>query len=121
MRTKAKDEIEQFLTYGGFGQVESEYRFHPTRRWRADWALVDHKIMIEYDGVTGATGFNRRGDESSVGHISVNGVLRDAEKSNEAQLLGWVCLRVNAVTIKSGKAFEWIEKAVEQRRVAVSR
>ncbi|MCC6316002.1 MAG: hypothetical protein IT337_18535, partial [Thermomicrobiales bacterium] len=45
-------------------------------------------------------------------------IMRDAEKINEAQLLGWLVIRVNAKTIKSGQAFAWIETAVRQRSAA---
>ena len=111
---KAKKELQQYLTFSGTGPWVTEHVFHPTRKWRLDWANVDLKVGIEYDGVTGATAFNRKAGDSSVGHVSVGGVMRDAEKTNEAQLLGWVVIRVNAKTIKSGDAFTWIERAVER-------
>lgn len=114
-RTKAKDDLETFLDYAGLGTWAREYRFHPTRRWLMDYANVALKVGVEYDGVTGATAFNRRGDETSVGHVSVSGQMRDAEKTNEAQVLGWIVVRVNAKTIKSGDAFRWIEQTCHLR------
>lgn len=116
--TKAKETLETWLIYGNLGTWIAEFRFHPTRRWRFDWANVEAKVAVEYDGLTGATAFNRKGDESSVGHVSVSGVMRDAAKINEAQLLGWICIRVNAKTIGTGEAFAWIEQAVQQRTAA---
>ena len=113
--TKAKDDLAEFLAYANLGEWVPEHRFHPTRKWRFDWANTALKLAVEYDGVTGATAFNRKGDESSVGHVSVSGQMRDAEKTNEAQCLGWIVIRVNAKTIKSGEAFRWIETMVQLR------
>lgn len=51
--TNAKAELEEYLVYGGFGRVEREYRFHPERKWRADYALIDQNplVLVEYDGL----------------------------------------------------------------------
>ena len=31
-------------------EATPEYRFHPERRWRLDWAWVPNKIALEVDG-----------------------------------------------------------------------
>lgn len=31
-------------------ELVKEYRFHPHRRWRADYALPDAKVLIELEG-----------------------------------------------------------------------
>jgi hypothetical protein len=51
-------------TYGG--DVIPEYRFHPHRRWRFDWAIPELtdargkisevKVAVEYDGLYGGAG-----------------------------------------------------------------
>ncbi|MCC6315675.1 MAG: hypothetical protein IT337_16885, partial [Thermomicrobiales bacterium] len=111
---KAKQTLATWLAFAGLGEWVTEFRFHPTRKWRFDWALMSPalKIAVEYDGITGATAFNRKGTEGNASHASVGNIMRDAEKINEAQLLGWLVIRVNAKTIKSGQAFAWIETAV---------
>jgi very-short-patch-repair endonuclease len=68
----------------------SEHRFHPTRRWRFDIAIVDLKIAIEYEGIAG--GRSR--------HTSLTGYTGDADKYNEAQLHGWMVLRFTALNTK---------------------
>lgn len=105
--TKTRDEFLSLLDLLGF---EREYRFHPTRKFRLDAALPSIKVGVEYDGFVGASqGYG------NVGHTSINGMKRDAEKANEALLLGWIVVRVNAETVKSGKAWEWIAQACDQR------
>lgn len=59
----------------------TEFEFCPGRKWRFDHAWPEIKVAVELQG--GILG-NKLG-----GHSSTNGVLRDIEKSNCAQLLGW--------------------------------
>lgn len=60
-----------------------EYRFHPVRRWRFDFANPEFKIAIEYEG-----GVWRRGR-----HIRPVGFINDCDKYNAAALHGWTVLR----------------------------
>lgn len=62
---------------------EREHRFHPPRRFRFDFAIVEHKIAIEHDG----------GVWSGGRHVRGKGFLRDLEKLNLAVLDGWRVLR----------------------------
>jgi hypothetical protein len=69
--------------------LETEYAFHPARKWKFDWAIPALKIAVEYEGI-----FKK--DKSVTGHNSIGGVMRDIEKYNQAQLLGWRVIRVTA-------------------------
>lgn len=60
-----------------------EYKFHPTRRWRFDFADADKKIAVECEGGIFSNGRHTRGI----------GYLNDTEKYNQAQILGWKVLR----------------------------
>ena len=60
-----------------------EYKFHPTRRWRFDYAIPEHKIALEVEG-GGWTGGR---------HTSPKGFLGDIEKYNTATLMGWRVFR----------------------------
>jgi very-short-patch-repair endonuclease len=60
-----------------------EYKFHPERKWRFDFALIDHKIAIEIEGGTWTGGR----------HVRAAGYRNDCEKYNEAVKLGWRVLR----------------------------
>ena len=79
---------------------EQEYRFHPTRRWRSDFAFPDEKLLIEVEGGTYTHGRHTRG----------KGFEDDCEKYNAATELGFRVLRYTGKMIKSGQALEQIER-----------
>lgn len=83
---------------------EQEWYFHPVRRWRFDFALLDHKIGIEVEGGIwlGAKG----------GHTSGTGYTKDLEKYNEASQLGWKLLRFTPQQVKKGEAILKIKEAI---------
>lgn len=70
--------------------LKTEYRFHPTRRWRFDFALVDYKIAIEVEG--GVKGGR---------HTRWYGFIEDATKYNSATVLGWRLLRYTSEHLKN--------------------
>lgn len=59
-------------------ELVREFRFHATRKWRADFAHFGSKTLIEIEG--GAWGGR---------HTHGAGYLADSEKYAEAFLLGW--------------------------------
>lgn len=65
-----------------------EYRFHPVRMWRLDFAFVDLKVAIEVQGGTfmGGKGAHSRGPQQH----------KDYEKLNTAQALGWRVFQFDA-------------------------
>jgi hypothetical protein len=102
--TKAFVRFDNYLMHGGYGEIKKEFIFHPTRKWRFDWALTDQMTAFEYDGL-----MNR-----DVGHASIEGILRDVDKINEAQALGWNVYRVNAKTIGNGTAFTLVDRVLRK-------
>jgi len=62
---------------------QSEYKFHPKRKWRFDFANPVLKIAIEQEGGVWISGRHNRG----------KGFLNDMEKYNQAVILGWKVLR----------------------------
>ena len=65
-----------------------QFVFHNVRKWRFDFAWPGSFVAVEIDG-----GIFQ---EAATGHRSIGGVMRDSEKSNAAQLLGWCVLRFHA-------------------------
>lgn len=61
----------------------AEYRFHPSRMWRFDWAFPGALLAIECDGGIFAKGRHSRG----------SGIKGDMEKVNAAACLGWRVLK----------------------------
>ena len=69
-----------------------EHIFHPTRKWRLDYALVERRIGIEIEGAVWTGGRHTRG----------SGFVADMEKYNELAILGWRLLRFTPANIKKG-------------------
>ena len=84
-------------------EFEQEFRFNSERRWRADFHLVDTKILIEVEGGNWSNGRHTRG----------KGYSGDMEKYNSASLLGYTVLRFSTEQVKSGKAIEEIRRLME--------
>lgn len=68
-----------------------EYRFHKKRKWRFDFAFLDEKIAIEYEGGVWGGGAHIRGK-----HFN-----SDSEKYNEAAMMGWTVLRYTVSSLKN--------------------
>ena len=74
---------------------DREYLFHPTRKWRFDFAFPKQKIAVEIEGVTGGMGGR---------HQRRSGLEGDAYKYNAAVLLGWRVLRYTPAMVTRGDA-----------------
>jgi very-short-patch-repair endonuclease len=81
---------------------EREYRFHPTRRWRFDFAFTEQKLAVECEGGSWVNGRHVRGA----------GFEADTEKYNAAAMQGWTVLRFTSRMIKSGEALKQIEQVL---------
>ena len=86
-----------------------EHRFHPTRRWRFDFANLGRYIAIEVEGIHR---FDKTGKPTKHPgrHRSAEGIEADCEKYAEAILLGWRVLRVTPGMVRSGRAVGYVEK-----------
>ena len=60
-----------------------EFKFHPKRRWRFDYAIPEHRIALEVEGGVWTGGR----------HTRPQGFLGDIEKYNIATLMGWRVFR----------------------------
>lgn len=61
----------------------AEYRFHPVRKWRFDWAFVAQRLAVEFDGgqwLSHGGRHNRDGDR---------------EKMNAASVAGWSVIHIS--------------------------
>jgi very-short-patch-repair endonuclease len=63
--------------------LEREYRFHHERRWRADFAQMEARVLIEIEGGIWVNGRHNR----------AAGFNADLEKYLEASLAGWRVFR----------------------------
>ena len=89
-RDKWIDTLARYCDQNGLKHAK-EYKFHDKRKWRFDFAMVDHKIAIEYEGVM----------SKKSRHKSVTGYTEDCNKYNTAIKCGWKVLRYTAMNIDS--------------------
>ena len=99
LRNCAESALARFPGY------TTELQFHPTRKWRFDYAWEGQKIAVEVHGGVYRQGRHTRGE----------GFTTDREKMNEAALLGWTVIEVTPEHIKSGQLREWLTKAFQSR------
>lgn len=83
-------------------EFEQEFKFHPSRKWRADFHLKGKKILVEVEGGIWSNGRHTRG----------KGYLGDLEKYNAATMMGYQVIRFSTEQVKSGKAIEQIFKLI---------
>lgn len=93
-----------FRSYG-LPEPDAEVRFHPTRRWRFDYAWPQSKVAVEING-----GIWTKGR-----HIRGSGYIGDRAKINAAQILGWIVLEFSPEQIKTGEASLVVKEALEAR------
>jgi very-short-patch-repair endonuclease len=65
--------------------LEKELVYHPGRRWRADFAHLQSRTLIEIEGGIWIQGRHNRAE----------GFLADIEKYFEAALAGWTVFRLS--------------------------
>ena len=80
-----------------------EFCFHPTRKWRFDFAWPDKKLAVECEGGTFSGGR----------HTTGSGFEKDSEKYNAAVLQGWRVLRFTSTAIRSGVALQTVLVAMD--------
>ena len=80
-----------------------EYRFHPVRKWRFDYAFPDYKIAIEINGGVWKAGRHNRGQ----------GYINDLEKLNNAAALGWLVLQFTPQQRFESKTIELIRHTLK--------
>jgi very-short-patch-repair endonuclease len=84
-----------------------EFEFHPTRKWRADFAFPDKHLLIEIDGGNRKACIGKDGKAYAVGRHTKDA---DMGKLNEAALLGYFVLRFTPKMVKSGEALQVLER-----------
>jgi very-short-patch-repair endonuclease len=68
----------------GGPELEKEFRFHPVRKWRADFAHLPSRTLIEIEGGIYVNGRHNR----------AGGFAADLKKYLEAALAGWRVVRL---------------------------
>lgn len=79
-----------------------EFKFHPVRKWRADFAFPAHMILVEIEGGVWIQGRHQTG----------KGFSADCEKYSHAALLGYRVFRFTPDMVKSGEAVQMVKEAL---------
>lgn len=79
-----------------------EFKFHPIRKWRFDYAIPDHKIALEVEGGVWTGGR----------HTSSVGFMKDMEKYNTATLMGWRVFRTTPDELYRLKTLNLLKTAI---------
>lgn len=93
-RATVDDTLDPMLVYcraHGWPMPVREFRFHPVRKWRFDYAWPDYRVALEQEG-----GVFRGGR-----HTSGGGFVKDMEKYNTATALGWRIIRGTPSHVRS--------------------
>lgn len=96
---ESKLRLETAAHLSGLPVWVTEHRFHPTRRWRFDYAWPDQKIALEVHGGVHSGGRHNRGV----------GLTQDREKMNTAACMGWVVIEATAEQVRNGQARAWLD------------
>ena len=105
-RVDYKAKFERDIALLGFPAPVREVLFAHPRRWRFDWAYPDLMIAVEYQGGN----YHGKG-----AHNSITGLMRDYEKFTEAALRGWTLILIDAKSVTTGQAVQWLERALEAK------
>lgn len=88
------------------GEWWAEWPFHPTRKWRFDYACPELKIAIEVDG----------GIFTGGRHSGGVGQLKDFEKGNAACAMGWYVFHTTPEDMHDLALRKSILQAIELRK-----
>ena len=97
MKANATTTLAMHLKASGFDHI-SEHKFHPTRKWRFDFAMPALMLAIEIEG----------GGWSGGRHTTGAGFAKDLEKYDAAHRLGWTVYRCSPDMVRKGVAIETI-------------
>jgi hypothetical protein len=108
-------DIEDTFAYqikvAGLPEPVREYKFHPTRKWKFDFAWIcacikesddPTHVAVEIEGGTWMRGR----------HTRPAGFANDCEKYNEATRLGWQVYRFTSAMVYTGEALEFMEEVL---------
>ncbi|MCR4297554.1 MAG: endonuclease domain-containing protein [Gallionella sp.] len=113
-RSKGEEGLELALRAAKAPAWVSEYRFMPERRYRADFAFLEARLLVEVEGGQWVAGGGR--------HNRGDGYSKDIEKYNEMTIQGWRLLRVTTGMVEDGRALGYIMRALNvserKRRLA---
>lgn len=89
-------------TAAGLPRPTPEHQFHATRKWRFDFAFLEHMVAVEVQGGIFTRGRHTRGPA----------LKQEYEKLREAAALGWLVLPVPPNEVLSKKFIDQLRRAL---------
>jgi very-short-patch-repair endonuclease len=100
-KTLLEDSLFEEFRFHGLPLPERQYFFHPVRKWRADFAWPDRKIIVEVQG-----GLFMRSKKG--GHNRGAYMEKEYEKHNYAASAGWKVFKFGPkACYKPKRAAQW--------------
>ena len=109
MPKKSNAEVLAYFNCQGLPPSSPEWRFHPERKWRFDFAWPEQKVAVEIEGGFFAGGRHSRGF----------GAKKDMEKYNSAILHGWYVLRYMPEQVCRETTTDDIKRVLKRRGFGV--
>lgn len=101
-RSASEELLQLALRAANISGWTPEFRFDPARRWRADFAFLGPRLLVEVEGGIWSGGRHTRGQ----------GFTDDCEKYNAMTIQGWRLLRFSTEMIATGYAVKTIREAL---------
>jgi hypothetical protein len=86
--------------------LSSEYKFHPDRKYRLDFAHLPSQVGIEIQGGLFM---------AKSGHSSIHGMLRDCRKTLLAASVGWLIVPLVAPQLDDGETLSLLAEVIRGR------
>lgn len=103
------DDTPGFFEAAGLPRPTPEFSFHPTRKWRFDYAWPEFKLALENEG--GIWRGYAKGQAAGAHSHPLN-IMRDKEKYSAAAVLGWRIVYCAPETLRTAATVEMIRAAL---------
>lgn len=103
-RRALEDRLAQQITACQLPVPDREFLFHPTRKWRVDFAWPEFMVLVEIEGLTPQGGRHQR----------LPGFEADAVKYGEAQRLGFTVVRLTPTAVRTGAGVRLVADVLQR-------
>lgn len=97
--------FEKICKAYGLPEPVREYKFHPSRKWRADYCWTAQRVILEVEGGVWKKGGGR--------HNRGAGFVNDMHKYNSATAMGYRVFRCTPDTLHTGYLLDMIKEALK--------
>lgn len=111
VKLSAAQQLGYWLEANNPGCWVTEYRFHPERKFRLDWAYPGIRMGVELDGML---------PSGVASHQTIKGATRDREKDMYALASRWIVARVTTGQVLEGKIFTLLAQIIWQRETDIA-